>query len=204
MKKLKFGVVFVALGGILFWVANLALDKLTDMCYTYYGIGTIRSRPVLKETENAKVIVDLARKRVTTITRKLGNGGGSSLLGSPDVSTNSFVIKDFQGVRKAVIVLGRDGELTVKAKTKGFVLEPGLAAGALLGADNPTRVCADFRVFFWQKTALHLGAHIGVSTIKPGLYVAAGYTPTYRLPNTEVIAGVTEKKQILVGLRLGF
>lgn len=156
----------------------------------------IITAPILKETENQKIIVDTNKKKVTVVKRgPIGKG--------KDGKSGTEVTKVTEGARKVVITEDRDGTIRVVALNKGFCFEPGLA----LYYSDSARLGLDVQLAYYKRWGVLLGAGVNMGeeprTIRA--HVAVNYAlPLSFMDNTSMFLGMDHKKEVVAGARLRF
>lgn len=147
------------------------------------------TRPVLKQSEKAKVVV--RGHNLTQTTRdKEGN----------EVTTSTYVPDT------ATIVTDDKGNVRIKVKRFGFALSPGI--GASFYRDR-VLLSIDTRTIYLHRFSLNVGLGFDLTQrdllnlTKP--YLAVSYALPFRwTDNTSVYVGRTLDAATLVGIRLSF
>ncbi len=99
----------------------------------------------------------------------------------------------------AVVSTAKDGDVHITVKQTGFSIQAGLG-GAY--ADCP-RLTLDLQLGYWRRFAFHVG--IGGAPARPAVvpFVAASYRlDAIRLSNTSIMAGITMRKDPVIGVRV--
>jgi len=136
---------------------------------------------VLKDSEKAKVAINVAKREVRYAVRK------------PDGSTETRVVKE---VRRATVVIKDDGEVQIKARSWGFCFEPGLG----LGFNAGPRPIGDVQFFYFREWGINPGLYYKDNF---RLYLAGSYSLSrLRLGNTSLWMGLDLQKEIIFGVRV--
>lgn len=104
------------------------------------------------------------------------------------------------GVRRATVTVAKDPithqeEVKVWAQTSGFIFEPGFAAGF----DDGPKAGIDTQIYFRRRLALSVGI-LTDNKWRMRAYAAGSYN-VYQ--NTSVFVGIDNKKEIVLGIRVG-
>lgn len=135
----------------------------------------------LKPTEQTKVVFSPAKRRVTYTTRQ------------PD---GKVVHKVVDSVHKYEVIVSKSGQVSLKVRRWGFLLQPGLG----LVYDRGIRPSGDLLFF----EGMGFGAHLGLykrDTFR--VYAAGSYSlRRIHLANVGLVAGVTLQGDVVAGVRI--
>lgn len=160
---------------------------LLILCLTFLLLPYCGKRPVpstsntssgLKPDETTKITVEKGRVK---IDRR-------------DKPSDSRIIPPEGSV---TIIEGRDGEVRIKIKNKGFCLSPGIG----LVAYSSVRPSLDLKLIYWNQFGLGVGVPLSQEWIEP--YAAFMYqvSPAYAV---SVFGGYAVGGRIVGGLRISF
>lgn len=165
---------------IVIGTALLALFFTLSYCGNKYDEE--RFKEELKQNEKAKVIIDIKKKTVTKITRKA------------DGTVETKVIK---GVRKVAVTVSNDNKLTVEARNKGVVFEPGLS---LFYSKDRMNLGLDVQFLYWSQYGLNAGFGMSQS-YNCSFYLAGNYN---FYSNSALFIGVNDELNVVGGLKVAF
>ncbi len=187
----------VILAGIVVVVASVSMyrcdrNKIKDI-----------TNETLKEHEETAVIVDPSAGRVTTIKRANREPRARSSRQSGKSNADGNVVETIDGAREVRVSVGKDGQITITARTRGVSLQPGFGAAY---ANGDARFLLDIETVFHKRHSLLAGLNVPVQDAKRIRgHIAYGYTlPFRRFSNTTLLVGFDSDKKILGGVRVRF
>lgn len=112
--------------------------------------------------------------------------------------------KIYEGVRKFEATQFTDGDVKIKVKNKGLVLEPGF----LLGAGESMRIGGDIQYAYWKRWGLTVGGTVPTYSRRIDLFrghLGISYAPYLSfIPHTSVFGGIDSNKSPVFGIRTEF
>jgi hypothetical protein len=133
----------------------------------------------LQETEASRVVIE--DRKISVLSRKGTKAAYVPSSGHVVVSTK------------------KDGQVDIKVKQAGFSLQAGLGG---VYADTG-RLTLDLQCAYYRRIGFHLG--VGFADARPTVspYAAVSYRlDAIRLANTSLVAGMTFRKEPLIGIRV--
>lgn len=157
----------------------------------------------LEAHEEAAVIIEPTTGRITTIKKvnQLPGAVRGRVQSGGDVPV---VVEHIDGAREVRVSIGKEGQVKVTARYRGFCFEPGF--GLLYSDQAESRYELDAEVFFSRRHGAYIGLNAPIKDARRiRAHLAYGYTlPFRKLSNTTVLVGMDSRKEVVAGVRVKF
>jgi hypothetical protein len=165
-------------------IVLVVLLQSVVLVYDWYSVKVSGTtvKEELKPNEKEKTIIDQKRKTVTKLVRKKD--------GTVEKST-------VEGVRKVDVTISNDDKLTITARNRGFLFDPGVS---VFYSKDKINLGLDIQWAYWRRYGFSGG--FGVSTD----HKCSGYfSGSYNFySQSSVFIGVNDNLKPIVGFKVTF